>query len=355
MGARSSRNTTQNNRSDGHLLEYFRNTFVRGGGSSVIIPDFIIVSTPSNYVDSGSFRYVLYTSTGPFNVTSVPSTSPGTIDILRVGGGGGGGKWIINARGGGGGGGGGVIYTTAHPITVQNYTATIGAGGAGASPVSPDSFSPGGNTSFTGIPTNALGGGKGGSSGPGTEYYGDGTSPNNGTYGSGGGMSGGYNPDRGYGTSGQGNNGGTASTGPVCSGAGGGGYGGGGGTGNPSSIGGAGGDGGTFPDFPSVLLSPGLGEPTAVRNAWTSAVGTEGWFGAGGGGGGTSSPGAGGQGGTGGGGKGGAHPNAPNLDYGENGVSFTGGGGGGGRGGQPGGQTGGNGANGIIIIKYKAR
>ena len=34
MGARSSRNTTQNNRSDGHLLEYFRNTFVRGGGGT---------------------------------------------------------------------------------------------------------------------------------------------------------------------------------------------------------------------------------------------------------------------------------------------------------------------------------
>jgi hypothetical protein len=34
MGARSSKNTTQNNRSDGHLLEYFRNTFVRGGGGT---------------------------------------------------------------------------------------------------------------------------------------------------------------------------------------------------------------------------------------------------------------------------------------------------------------------------------
>lgn len=33
MGVRSSKNTTQNNRSDGHLLEYFRNTFVRGGGA----------------------------------------------------------------------------------------------------------------------------------------------------------------------------------------------------------------------------------------------------------------------------------------------------------------------------------
>ena len=38
MGARSSRNTTQNNRSDGHLLEYFRNTFVRGGGAGGPVP-----------------------------------------------------------------------------------------------------------------------------------------------------------------------------------------------------------------------------------------------------------------------------------------------------------------------------
>ena len=34
MGARSSRNTTQNNRSDGHLLEYFRKSFIRGGGGT---------------------------------------------------------------------------------------------------------------------------------------------------------------------------------------------------------------------------------------------------------------------------------------------------------------------------------
>jgi hypothetical protein len=38
MGARSSRNTTQNNRSDGHLLEYFRNTFLRGGGATNPLP-----------------------------------------------------------------------------------------------------------------------------------------------------------------------------------------------------------------------------------------------------------------------------------------------------------------------------
>lgn len=34
MGAKSSRLTSQNNRSDGHLLEYFRKSFVRGGGAA---------------------------------------------------------------------------------------------------------------------------------------------------------------------------------------------------------------------------------------------------------------------------------------------------------------------------------
>jgi hypothetical protein len=38
MGARSSKITAQNNRSDGHLLEYFRNTFVRGGGGTNATP-----------------------------------------------------------------------------------------------------------------------------------------------------------------------------------------------------------------------------------------------------------------------------------------------------------------------------
>ena len=35
MGAKSSRLTSQNNRSDGHLLGYFRKSFVRGGGAAI--------------------------------------------------------------------------------------------------------------------------------------------------------------------------------------------------------------------------------------------------------------------------------------------------------------------------------
>jgi hypothetical protein len=50
MGARSSKNTTQNNRSDGHLLEYFRNTFVRGGGGTNAPIQFLILLLPQAVV-----------------------------------------------------------------------------------------------------------------------------------------------------------------------------------------------------------------------------------------------------------------------------------------------------------------
>ena len=56
MGARSTRNTTQNNRSDGHLLEYFRNTFVRGGGGTnlPVTARYVIVGGGGGAVISGA-------------------------------------------------------------------------------------------------------------------------------------------------------------------------------------------------------------------------------------------------------------------------------------------------------------
>jgi hypothetical protein len=50
MGARSSKNTTQNNRSDGHLLEYFRNTFVRGGGGTNAPPPSGLTATGGEFL-----------------------------------------------------------------------------------------------------------------------------------------------------------------------------------------------------------------------------------------------------------------------------------------------------------------
>jgi hypothetical protein len=50
MGARSSKITAQNNRSDGHLLEYFRNTFVRGGGGTNIFHQFYLEQLVERYL-----------------------------------------------------------------------------------------------------------------------------------------------------------------------------------------------------------------------------------------------------------------------------------------------------------------
>ena len=60
MGARSSRNTTQNNRSDGHLLEYFRKSFLRGGGGTNTTPPLGLTATGGVINDC-----LLYTSPSP--------------------------------------------------------------------------------------------------------------------------------------------------------------------------------------------------------------------------------------------------------------------------------------------------
>ena len=104
MGARSSKNTTQNNRSDGHLLEYFRNTFARGGGGTNFVPPIPSGLTAtggviSDYTDGPAvYRAHIFTSSGTFSVTA-PGTFGDTVEYLVVAGGGGGG-----ADDGGGGG-----------------------------------------------------------------------------------------------------------------------------------------------------------------------------------------------------------------------------------------------------------
>jgi hypothetical protein len=95
MGARSSKNTTQNNRSDGHLLEYFRNTFVRGGGGTNFPPPPSGLTATggviSDYTDGPAvYRAHVFTSTGTFSVTA-PGTFGDTVEYLVVAGGGGGG------------------------------------------------------------------------------------------------------------------------------------------------------------------------------------------------------------------------------------------------------------------------
>jgi hypothetical protein len=125
MGARSSKNTTQNNRSDGHLLEYFRNTFVRGGGGTNAPPPppppglTATGGVISDYSDPGPgaiYRAHIFTSSGIFDV-SAPGDFGDTVEYLVVAGGGGGG--VHNAAGGGGAGG----YRTnvsGHPLAPTN-------------------------------------------------------------------------------------------------------------------------------------------------------------------------------------------------------------------------------------------
>jgi hypothetical protein len=109
MGARSSKITAQNNRSDGHLLEYFRNTFVRGGGgTNPPPPPSGLTATGgviSDYTDGPAvYRAHIFTSSGTFSVTA-PGTFGDTVEYLVVAGGGGGG----DGYGGGGGAGGFLI------------------------------------------------------------------------------------------------------------------------------------------------------------------------------------------------------------------------------------------------------
>ncbi|NBV29090.1 hypothetical protein EBS02_08780 [bacterium] len=230
MGAKSSRNTTQNNRSDGHLLEYFRNTFVRGGGGTN--PPNIVsgltatggVISDYNTPPGAVYRAHIFTSSGTFSVSAL-GTFGDTVEYLVVGGGGGGGLGGDNVTyqaGGGGGGAGGLLSThpdvpaplrqTAVPISgpfPAPFTITIGAGGAGG--VQGAKGGQQGTASSIAFPSPvSTTGGGGGSGNPSPAPQRNG--------GSGGGGEGAYSPapqnSAGTATSGQGNAGGAGSTGP---------------------------------------------------------------------------------------------------------------------------------------------
>ena len=175
MGARSSRNTTQNNRSDGHLLEYFRNTFVRGGGGTNFVPPPPLGLTATGGVISdytsgpAVYRAHIFTSTGTFTVTA-PGTFGDTVEYLVVAGGGGGGA---GSHAGGGGAGGFRTNVSGHPLASPTafpvstspgaYTVTIGAGGVGG--VDYDAKGANGGPSSFGPTITSAGGGGAGSSG----------------------------------------------------------------------------------------------------------------------------------------------------------------------------------------------
>ena len=145
MGARSSQSRGPGlNKTDGHLLEYFRQTFGAGGGGNsgpnVAPPGNQGIEatggTISDYTQNGKhYRAHVFTTSGSFNVSAVEE---GDVEYLVVAGGGGGGGGYY----GGGGGAGGVrtnlaghaLATGNEDFTVaagQNYDVVVGAGGRG--------------------------------------------------------------------------------------------------------------------------------------------------------------------------------------------------------------------------------
>ena len=353
MGARSSQSRGPGfNKTDGHLIEYFRQNFGGGGAGTPppeTLPAGIIASggAISDYEVSGTYyRTHIFNTTGTFQVTQLSSSpAPNNIEYLVVAGGGGSSKH----RSGGAGAGGlrtnypGVQKLDATPLTaaamtaaVQSYPVEVGAGGAGGS-VS-YTGSNGGDSTFGPVTSNGGAGTKGAATAGGSSNpVGDG--------GSGGG-----NDWSNYGTFGAGN---TPPTTPPQGNPGGqsyapnsaGGQGGGGGAGAPGSdgletTGGAGGIG------VQVLIS---GPPASPQPMGTSGPVSGGGYFAGGGGGGADNTMTGGAGGSGGGG------DATTPGYENNGESSTGGGGGGTVYNPAYGANsrGGNGGSGTVIVRYQ--
>ncbi|MFA5795456.1 MAG: DUF2341 domain-containing protein, partial [Candidatus Brocadiia bacterium] len=186
------------------------------GGSGIVIVRYAvssgIVATGGTITDLSGDKIHTFISSGTFTVTA----GSGNIQVLVVAGGGGGGRY------GGGGGGGGVIYNASYAVSVNSYTVTVGAGGAGwvGDAQSGGNGANGSNSVFGsltatggggggnyGTPLNnnsagASGGSGGGAGRNGTKSGGAANPPGQGY--AGGGTSGGYTTNRGGGGGGAG-------------------------------------------------------------------------------------------------------------------------------------------------------
>lgn len=256
---------------------------------------------------SGAYTIHTFNSSGTFT-----ATKSFNVDYLVVAGGGGGGG--PSGRGGGGGAGG-FRTGTAHAVTAQAYSITVGAGGAGSSASGAVGTS-GENSVFDTITST---GGGGGGTGP------AGASRNGATGGSGGGA-GDYSGSgtAGTGTVGQGSDGGVGMEAAPSYGAGGGGGASAVGQAGSSTKGGDGGAGTSSSISGSAVTYAGGGGGAAADAGATYGVG-----------------------GTGGGGRGASNGAAVA------GTANTGGGGGGGNDSGP--NNGAAGGSGIVIIRYRAQ
>ena len=365
MGARSTGNHPTTTKADGHLLEYFRQTFGAGGGGTnyVAPPPGGITATGgviSDYTDPGPgnvYRSHIFTTTGTFDVTETPGSYGDDVEFLVVGGGGGGG--FGNNAGGGGGSGGLRTNLTGHPLAPNestfpistspgSYTVTVGGGGVGSGPTgqgtsgTPSVFGPG--------PVTSQGGGGGG--GPasagtsGGSGGGGGTSPGGGPYAGGTG-----NRVTGTGTPAptQGNPGGTGQhVAGIWEGGGGG--------------GGAGGSGGNAAPGPGQASYGGAGVQVAIAGPAADTTGVGGpnpatgeyqWFAGGGGGAPRGVGGAGSALAVGTAPRSGAGSGAPGSAGTIAGYGVAGTGSGGGGNGWGSGAISGHGGSGIVVVRYQ--
>ena len=168
MGVRSTGNFPTTTKADGHLSEYFRQTFGAGGGGTNAPPGALGISatggTTSSYgPPTGRYQVHTFTSSGDFIVNSLGNID-NTINYFVLSGGGGSG-WGSSSRGGGGGGGGGVKSGTGVPVSAATYPIVVGGGGAPALN-SPRTAGGAGGPSYITHPEGpyrAQGGGGGGS------------------------------------------------------------------------------------------------------------------------------------------------------------------------------------------------
>ena len=320
-------------------------------------------ATGGTEIQSGGYKYHVYSSTGPSSFV-VSGSTPGTIEFVLVAGGGAGGSYGWS---GGGGGAGGIVHGQNYSLGPGTHPISIGAGAAAntsqvQAPAGSDSTfvidgttitSKGGGGGGTYLypgysaPISAGGPGGSGGGGSGSDNSGDQNNPGPATQPS-------QNPGVSNITN-YGNGGGAYS--PHTNGYGGGGGGGAGGAGEaarnstnfPDGNDGAhGGDGQPFSNFPAPVLAPAI--PAPVRSDWTTAVGPTGLFG---GGGSATAGAASGPGDTARspGGGGGAYTNATDNPI-ADGIANTGGGGGS-RGPSPVTRPSGAGGSGILIIRYE--
>ena len=89
MGARSTGSHPTTTKADGHLLEYFRNTFLEGGGGTEKPPLTGLTATGGiidDYTSSGTvYRAHTFTSSGTFSVSAI-GNFPAGVEYLVVAG-----------------------------------------------------------------------------------------------------------------------------------------------------------------------------------------------------------------------------------------------------------------------------